>query len=103
MTSDDGHRAADAEPVPAREVPAWRPEEGPISTHSWPPGRGPVLEVYVEGAWRRAEVRQRQDRAVFVAVQVEISLPSVGATTICTRTYAWDSQAMRVLDDAPEA
>lgn len=88
------------EPVPAREVLAWRPEEGPIRTRHWPPGRGPVLEVYVEGAWRRAEVRQRQDRTGFVAVQVEITLPSVGPTTTCTRTYAWDPRAMHVLADA---
>lgn len=83
----------------AREVPAWRPEDGPMRTRTWVAG-GPVLEGYVEGAWRRATVMQRQDRRAGTVYAVTLILPSVNTTSPCHRTYAWDPAAMRPLHPA---
>lgn len=88
----------DEPPVEAREVRPWRAGDGPLRTRSWGL-RGPAVEVWVEGAWRTAQVRQRQDWADgTVAVQVDILLPSVGAST--SRTYAWDPRSIRSVRDA---
>jgi len=91
----------DETPVEAREVRPWRPGDGPLRTRSWGL-RGPAVEVHVEGAWRTAQVRQREDRADgTVAVQVELLLPSVGASTV--RAYTWDPRSIRPVRDADEA
>ena len=90
----------DEPPPEAREVRPWREGDGPMRTRSWGL-RGPTVSVYVEGAWRVAGVQQRQDWADgTVAVQVDLVLPSVGAST--SRTYAWDPRSIRPVRDAGE-
>lgn len=85
-------------PLEAREVRPWQPGEGPMRTRSWPAG-GPALMVWAEGAWRRAQVVQRQDRADGTVVYaVWLTLPSVSDTSAVYRAYAWDSRCMRAAE-----
>jgi hypothetical protein len=79
-------------PVEAREVPPWRPGDGPTLTRTWTHG-GPTVEVYVQGEWRPATVLQRQDRGEgLTTYHVTIGLPETGDTY---RAYAWDPAAIR--------
>ncbi|CAG6392792.1 hypothetical protein NMG29_06720 [Streptomyces cocklensis] len=81
-------------PVEAREVPPWRPGDGPVLARTWTRG-GPAVEVYVGGEWRLAPVLQRQDWAsgrITYHVMV-VADPAAGSPSY--RVYLWDPRAIR--------
>lgn len=55
---DEGE--SELEPVEAEPIGPW-PKTGVMRQRSWPFERGPRVEVYVRGEWRRAQLRDRED------------------------------------------
>ncbi|MEU4093279.1 DUF6233 domain-containing protein [Streptomyces sp. NPDC026673] len=81
----------------ARECPTWVSGQRP-RTHGWAPADRPRMQIHVEGAWRWATVRQRQDWPDGrVAYQVDILLPDpeFGRDAHYIRSYWWDPETVR--------
>ncbi|MDX3353876.1 DUF6233 domain-containing protein [Streptomyces sp. ME01-24h] len=80
----------------ARPCPPWVSGPKPRIT-SWAPADRPRMQVHVDGAWRWATVRQRQDWPQGVAYQVDVALPDreLGYDTEVIQTYWWDPDTMR--------
>lgn len=86
---------------PARDAtpaPPWNATMGPPPrVRSWPPGKQPNMRIRVDGQWRRASVRQRQDWGDGrVRVLCDVWLPDgIGGDSAVVRGYWWDAAAMR--------
>ncbi|WP_405769360.1 DUF6233 domain-containing protein [Actinacidiphila glaucinigra] len=86
----------------ARPCPPWVSGPQP-RLRSYAPTERPRLRIRVDGAWRSATVRQRQDWPQGVAYQVDIALPDpdLGYDVPVIRTYWWDPDTMRAPGQRP--
>ncbi|MGW5352176.1 hypothetical protein ACWERV_16905 [Streptomyces sp. NPDC004031] len=86
------------EPAGAREVPVWRPGDGPLRTRYW--RIPPRVEVLLGGEWCPAALEQREDRADGTVVyHLSVRLP--GCSSTASRFYAWGPATIRPVQPSP--